>query len=94
MLEDHLKNFICRRLLNSYTSENMLMSHEPKCENYDITTFRTSNESYLLWENHFHKHPFSFFLFADFEHDHEIDNSSIGNKVNNIFKQNPVCKKF
>ena len=31
-LGDHHKNFICRRRLNSYTSENMLMIHEPKVE--------------------------------------------------------------
>ena len=29
---DHHKNFLCRRCLNSYTSENMLMIHKPKCD--------------------------------------------------------------
>ena len=43
-LRDHHKNFLCRRCLNSYTSENMLMLHEPKCENKDKTTIRTSPE--------------------------------------------------
>ena len=47
---DHHKNFICRRCLNSYTSENMLSLHKSKCENYDITTIRTSSESHLLWK--------------------------------------------
>ena len=46
-LGDHHKNFICRRYLSSYTSENMLMLHEPKCEKNDITTIRTSPDSYL-----------------------------------------------
>ena len=46
-LGDHHKNFICRRCLSSYTSENMLMLHEPKCENNDITTIRTSPDSHL-----------------------------------------------
>ena len=29
----------------------MLMLHQPKCENNDITTIRTSPESYLLGKN-------------------------------------------
>ena len=31
-LGDHNKKYICRRCLNSYTSENMLMLHKAKCE--------------------------------------------------------------
>ena len=46
-LGDHHKIFIPRRCLNSYTSDNMLKIHEPKCENNDITTLRTSPESHL-----------------------------------------------
>ena len=49
-LGDHNKKFICRRCLNSYTSENMLMLHKPKCENNDTTTIRTSSESHLHWK--------------------------------------------
>ena len=41
-LGDHHKNFICRRCLNSYTSENMLIIHKPKCEKNDITILRNS----------------------------------------------------
>ena len=37
-LGDHQKTFICRRCLNSYTRENMVMLHKPKYENNDITT--------------------------------------------------------
>ena len=44
-LGNHHKKFICRRCLNSYTSENMLKIHKPKCDNNDITTVRTSSES-------------------------------------------------
>ena len=54
-LGHHHKNFICRRCLNSYTSENMLKAHQPKCENNDITTIRTSSDSHLHWKIHFHK---------------------------------------
>ena len=46
-LGDHNKKFICRRCLNSYTSENMLMKLKRKCENNDITTIRTSNGPHL-----------------------------------------------
>ena len=54
---DHHKNFICRRCLNSYTSENMLRIHKPKCGINDITTIRTSPDSHLHWKNHFPKNP-------------------------------------
>ena len=40
-LGSHHKNFECRRCLNSYTSENMVMIHKFNCENNDITTIRT-----------------------------------------------------
>ena len=46
-LGDHHKDVICRQCLNSYTSENMLKIHKPKCENNEITTIRTSTESHL-----------------------------------------------
>ena len=46
-LGDHHKTFICRRCLNSLTSENMLILHKTKCENNDITTNRTSPESHI-----------------------------------------------
>ena len=50
---DHHQVFICRSCLNSYTSENMLMLHKPKCENKNLITIRTSPESHLHWENIF-----------------------------------------
>ena len=91
---DHNKKFICRRCLCSYTSENMLMLHKPKCENNNITTIRTSNESNLNWKKHFHKNPFYFRIYADFEADNEKDNSIIGNKTTNKYKQNPVLNGY
>ena len=93
-LEDHNKNYICRRYLCSYTSENMLMLHKPKCENNDITTIRTSNESHLNWKKHFHKNPLYFRIYADFEADNEKVISIIGNKTTNIYKQNPVLNNY
>ena len=93
-LGDHNKEFICRRCLSSYTSENMLMKHKPKCENIDITTIKTSYKSHLHWEKHFHKNPLYFRIYADFEADNEKDNTCIGNKTTNIYKQNLVLNGY
>ena len=93
-LGDHNKKIICRRSLSSYTSENMLMLHKPNCEKNDITTIRTSNKSHLYWKKHFHKNPLYFRIYADFEADNEKDNSSVGNKTTNIYKQNPVLNDY
>ena len=78
-LGDHNKKFICRRCLCSYTSENMLMKHKEKCGDDNITTIKTSNESYLYWKKLFHKNPLYFRIYADFEADNEKDD----NKKNN-----------
>ena len=93
-LGDHNKKYICRRCLSSYTSENMLMKHKPKCENNDITSIKTSNESHLHWKKHFHKNPLYFRIYADFEADNEKDNTCIGNKATNIYKQNPILNGY
>ena len=45
-------------------------------------------------KKHFHKNPLYFGTYADFEADNEIDNSSIGNKTTNIFKQNPILNGY
>ena len=66
--------------MNSYTSENMLKTQKPTCENNDMTTFRTSDEFHLHWKNHFNKNPRHFRIYADFEADNEIDFDSIGKK--------------
>ena len=72
----------------------MLRIHKPKCENIDITTIRISSESHLHWKNHFHKNPLCFRIYADFEADNEKDNSIVGNKTTNIYKQNPVLNGY
>ena len=93
-LGDHNKKYICRRCLCSYTSENMLMKHKEKCGDDNITTIKTSNKSHLQWEKYFHKNPLYFRIYADFEADNEEDNTSIGNKTTNIYKQNPVLNGY
>ena len=85
-----IKKFLCRRCLNSYISENMLKIHKSKCENNDITTIRTSSQSHLHWNNHFHTIPLYFRTIADFEADNEKDDFSVGKKTTNNYKQNPV----
>ena len=72
----------------------MLTIHKPKCGNNDITPIRTSPDSHLHWKNHFRKNPLNFRIYADFEADNEIDNSSIGNKTTNIYKQNPILNGY
>ena len=93
-LGDHHKNFICRRCLNSYTSENMLKILKPKCGNNGITTIKTSSDSDLLWKKNVHRDPLYFRLYADFETDNKKDNSSIGNKTIIIYRQNPVLNGY
>ena len=93
-LGDHNKSFVCRRRLNSYTSENMLKIHKPKSENNDITTIRTSLESHHHWKKDFHKNPLYFRTYAVFEADNEKENSSIGNKTSKIYKQNPILSGY
>ena len=92
-LGDHHKSFVCRRCLNSYTSENALTNHKEKCGD-DICTIRTSNESHLYWKKHFHKNPLYFRIIADFEADNEKDDTKIGNKTTNIYKQKPVLNGY
>ena len=88
-------NYVCRRCLNSYTCQNMLIKQNENSEQkQEITTIRTSDESHLSGTNHFDKNPFYVRVIADFETDNEIDNSKIGNKTTNIYKQNPVLTGY
>ena len=93
-LGDHNKSFVCRRCLNSYTCENALINHKEKCGEDNICTIRTSNESHLYWKKHFHKNPLYFRIIADFDADNEKDNTKIGNKTTNIYKQEPILNGF
>ena len=93
-LGDHHKTFICRRCLNSYTSESALINHKENCGDANICTFRKSNESHIQWNKLFHKSLLNFRIYADFEADNEIDISSISKKTANIFKQNLVLNGY
>ena len=72
----------------------MLIKHKQKCAEDNITTIKTSPDSQLHWKRHFHKNPLYFRVYADFEADNEKDNSSIGNKTTNIYKQSPVLNGY
>ena len=45
-------------------------------------------------EKRFCRNHLYFGIYADFEADIEVDNSSIGNKTTNIYKQNPVLNGY
>ena len=84
--------YSCRKCLSRYRSDNMIIKHIQKCGmRHDITTIKTSNRPYINWKKHYHKNPVYFRIFADFEADNEIDDTYIGNKTINIYKQNSVC---
>ena len=93
-LGNHKKSFVCRRCFNSYACEDALINHKEKCGDDNICTIRTSNESHLYWKKLFHKNPLYFRIIADFEADNEKDDSKIGNKTTNIYKQKPVLNGF
>ena len=72
----------------------MLIKHKQKCGDDNITTIKTPNKPHLHWEKHFHKNPLYFRIYADFEADNEKDNTCIGNKTTNIYKQNLVLNGY
>ena len=86
--------FVCRRCLSCFKYENVLLKHKYKCEQQEITSYSFSKDSHIYWKKHFHKIPLYFRIYADFECNNEINNSNIGNKTTNIFKQNPTCNGY
>ena len=72
----------------------MLMKPQRKCGDDVITTIKTSNESHIYWKNHFHKNPFYFRIYADFEADNEKDNYCIGNKTTTKYKQKIILNGY
>ena len=73
-LGNHIKIFVCRRCVKSYTNENASTIHKEKCADDNTCTIRTSNESHLYWKKHIHKNPLYFRILADIVADNEIDN--------------------
>ena len=84
--------FLCRTCLNSYTSHNMLIKHKNLCGGNQ--KLKTSPDSHLYWKKYFHKNKLYFRIYADFEADNEKENTNIGDKTTNIYKQEPVCNGY
>ena len=57
--------YVCRRCLSSYSSEKVLEKHKFKCNQQEITSIRTSNESHIYWKKYFHKIPLYFRVYGD-----------------------------
>ena len=88
----HDCKYVCRKCLNSYTTQNMLIKHKKLCgENQKL---RTSPNSHIYWKKYFQKNKLYFRLYADFEADNKKESTSIGDKTTNIYKQEPVCNGY
>ena len=70
------------------------MKHIQRCNQQEITSNKTSNESHKRWKKHFLLNPLYFRIYADFEVDKEVDHSCKGDKTTKNFKQNPVCNGY
>ena len=70
----------------------MLIKHKKLCqENQQLTT---SPDSHTYWKKYFQKNKFYFRIYADFEADNKKENTNIGDKTTNIYKQEPVCNGY
>ena len=88
----HDCKYICRKCLNSYTTNSMLIKHKNLCGQNQI--FKTSPNSHIYWKKYFQKNKLYFRINADFEADNKKENTSIGDKTTNIYKQEPVCNGY
>ena len=82
LLGNHNCNYVCRRSLNSYTGQNVLLKHKEQCDEQGITSLRSSDESHFYWKINFHKNPLYFRIYAGFGAAKEIDSTQIGKKNN------------
>ena len=88
----HDCKYICRKCLNSYTTHSMLVKHKKLCkENQQI---KTSPNSHIYWNKYFEKNKLYFRVYADFEADNKKEDTIIGDKTTNIYKQEPVCNGY
>ena len=88
----HDSKYVCRKCLNSYTTHSMLVKHKKLCkENQQLTT---SPDSHIYWKKYFRKNKLYFRIYADFEADNKKENTNIGDKTTNIYKQETVCNGY
>ena len=71
-----------------------MKKHKDRCEERDFPSTKISIDTNIKWKNHNQKVPSYFKINADFKCINEKDNSTIGEKSTNIFKQNPVCSEY
>ena len=88
----HDCKYICRKCLNSYTTNSMLIKHKNLCGQNQI--LKPSPNSHIYWKKYFQKNKLYFRIYADFEADNKKENTSIGDKTTNIYKQEPVCNGY
>ena len=88
----HDCKYICRRCLNSYTTNSMLIKHKNLCDQNQI--LKTSPNSHIYWKKYYQKNKLYFRIYADFEADNKKENTNIGDKTTNIYKQEPVCNGY
>ena len=87
--------YICKRRLKSYTSENKILKHKQQRIQNEKTSIRTSPQSHIYWNNHFHKSALYFRIYADFAAENEKEDSkAVCNNTTIIYKQNPVCNVY
>ena len=88
----HDCKYICRKCLNSYTTNSMLIKHKNLCGQNQI--LKTSPNSHIYWKKYYQKNKLYFRIYADFEADNKKENTNIGDKTTNIYKQEPVCNGY
>ena len=93
-LGEQVSKFVNKRCLSSFSNQSVLMNHKQRCQQQEITSIRTSNESYVQWKKQFLKNPLEIRIYAEFEAEIEIDKSNIGDKTTICYRQNPVFKGF
>ena len=88
----HDCKYVCRKCLNSYTTNSMLVKHKKLCkENQQL---KTSPNSHIYWKKYYQKNKLYFRIYADLEADNKKEDTIIGDKTTNIYKQEPVCNGY
>ena len=59
-LGTHICKFVGGRFLSSYTNQSVLMKQKQQCNQQGVTSNKTSIDSHLYWERHFHRNPLNF----------------------------------
>ena len=80
--------YVCRKCLISYTTHSMLVKHKKLCKENE--QLKTSPNSHIYWKIFFQKNKLYFRIYADFEADNIKEDTIIGDKTTNIYKQEPV----